>query len=69
MKIKINDNLIAIFTYIRSYEYYIVLIDFIQWCIDYSYYKELYSNWHIIYDLIQEHNSIHTQLAPEENSI
>lgn len=56
MKIKINDNLIAIFTYIKTYEYIIDLDDFIQWVIDYEYYKELYENWHIIRDLIKYHN-------------
>lgn len=64
MKIKINDNLIAIFTYIKSYEYLIVLDDFIQWCIDYGYYKEFYLNYHIIKDLIHDHNLTHTSYAP-----
>lgn len=56
MKIKLNDNLIAIFTYINNIEYRIDLDDFIQWCIDYEYYKELYLHWHLIKDLIKFHN-------------
>lgn len=64
MKIRINDNLKAIFTYIQSYDYYIVYIDFVQWCIDYGYYKEFYQNFHIIRDLINEHNTTHTDIEP-----
>lgn len=56
MKIKINDNLMAIFTYIHNNEYRIDLDDFIQYCIDYEYYKELYENWHIVRDCINYHN-------------
>lgn len=58
-KIKPNDNLIAIFTYIQSNEYYITLSDLLQFCIDYEYYKELYEHFHIIYQLVKEHNQDH----------
>lgn len=59
ISVKINDNLLAIFTYINSYEYKITYSEFVQWCIDYEYYKELYQNWHIVRDLLDEHNISH----------
>lgn len=56
MKVKLNDNLRAIYTYIQSCDHEIDLNDFIQYCIDYEYYKELYQNWHIIRDIIKYHD-------------
>lgn len=64
MRIKINDNLRAIYTYINSYEYKIILNDFIQWCFDYGYYKEFFLNFHVIKECIAEHNLTHTILEP-----
>lgn len=56
MKIKYNENLDAIYTYLRSYEYYVDILDLIQFCVDYEYYKELYENWHIVYQCLMDHN-------------
>lgn len=56
MKIKYNDNLNAIYTYLRSYEYYVDILDLIQFCVDYDYYRELYENWHIVYQCLIDHN-------------
>lgn len=61
-KIKFNENLAAIFTYLRSYEYHIDMIDLVQWCIDYGYYKELYENFHIINNCLFEHNIKYTSV-------
>lgn len=66
MKVKVNNNLIAIFTFIKSDVYYIELDYFLQWCIDYGYYKEFYLNYHIIKDLIFNHNLLYTNKRPEE---
>lgn len=56
LKIQINDNLKAIYEYLRSYEYYVDLRDLVQFCFDYEYYKELFENFHIIYKCLEEHN-------------
>ena len=56
LKVKVNENFIAILTYLQTYQHYIDLRDLVQWCIDYEYYKELYQNWHIIKDMLAEHN-------------
>lgn len=66
MNVKVNNNLIAIFTFIKSDIYFIDLDYFIQWCVDYGYYKEFYLNYHIIKDLIYNHNLIYTNKRPEE---
>lgn len=65
-KIKPNENLYAIFTYIQSnHEYFIPYNDLIQFCIDYEYYKELYEHFHIIRALLDEHNRIYTKTREE----
>lgn len=61
-KIKPNDNLFAIFTYINSCKYHVYLQELIQFCIDYEYYKELYENFHIVKSLLDEHNQIFTKI-------
>lgn len=58
IKVKINDNLHAILNYLRSYEYHIDLIDLVQWCDDFGYYKELYEHFHILYPVLIEHNRV-----------
>lgn len=55
-KIRFNDNLQAIYTYINSYKHYIDINDIVDWCIQYEYYKELYENFHIIKCCIEQHN-------------
>lgn len=67
MKIKVNDNLIAIYTYLRSYEYHVDLRDLVQFCIDYEYYDELYKNFHIIVRCLEEHNIEFTEYAPKHD--
>lgn len=56
MKIKVNDNLINIINFIRSNPEKLTFYEVIQYCIDYDQYKEVYQNYHIIKDLILEHN-------------
>lgn len=56
IRVKVNENLQAIFTYLRSYEYRVDLSELVSWCIDYDYYKELYEHFHIIYQMLIEHN-------------
>lgn len=63
-KIKPNENLFAIFTYIRSDEYRLNLDELVQFCIDYDYYKELYEHFHIIKQLVDEHNKTHFAVRP-----
>lgn len=65
LKIKFNENLAAIFTYLRSYEYHIDLMDLVQWCVDFGYYKELYENFHIVYQCLIEHNIKYTAVASD----
>ena len=65
IKIKFNENLAAIFTYLRSYEYHIDLMDLVQWCVDFGYYKELYENFHIVNQCLVEHNHKYTTVASE----
>lgn len=55
-KIKINDNLLAIFEYIRTYKHYIDVNELVKWCMDYEYYKELYENFHVIRSCLDDHN-------------
>lgn len=55
-KIKFNDNLQAIYTYITSYKHYIDINDLVDWCIQYEYYRELFENFHIIRCCIDQHN-------------
>lgn len=61
-KVKPNENLIAIFTYINTDEYFLSLQELINFCLDYEYYKELYENFHIIRQLLDEHNKVHTKI-------
>lgn len=63
-KIKPNDNLFAIFTYIREDEYRLNMDELVQFCIDYDYYKELYEHFHIIKQLVEEHNKNHLAVRP-----
>lgn len=56
LKIQVNDNLRAIYTYLNNYEYYVDLRDLVQFCFDYEYYKELFENFHIIFKCLEEHN-------------
>lgn len=65
LKIKFNENLAAIFTYLRSYEYHVDLLDLVQWCNDFGYYKELYENFHIVYQCLVEHNIKFTEIASD----
>lgn len=58
-KFKVNDNLKAIYDYLAHYEYRVELSDLIQFCFDYEYYKELYENFHIIYQVWVEHNRLY----------
>lgn len=67
-KIKPNDNLIAIYTYLRTYEYYVDLRDLIDWCIAFEYYKELYENFHIIVRCLEEHNIQYPKREPKRGS-
>lgn len=55
-KIRFNDNLQAIYTYITSYKHYIDINQLVDWCIQYEYYKELYENFHIIRACLDQHN-------------
>ena len=64
-KIKPNDNLVAIFTYIRSDQYHIDLMDLVDFCISFDYYKELYENFHIIYKCIEDHNEKYNGIRPK----
>lgn len=55
-KIKFNDNLQAIYTYISSYKHYIDINELVDWCIQYEYYRELYENFHVVKACIEDHN-------------
>lgn len=67
-KVKPNENLFAIFTYIKSDEYYLSLEELLQFCIDYEYYKEFYEHFHIIRALLEEHNATHHKIRDEKIS-
>lgn len=61
-KVKPNENLFAIFTYIREDPYFLSYEELVNFCIDYEYYKEFYEHFHIIRTLLDEHNKTHTKI-------
>lgn len=55
-KVGYTEDLNSIFNYINTSEKSVVLSELIQFCSDYDLYIELYMNYPIIKDFIDEHN-------------
>lgn len=60
-KVGMNEDLIAIFTYINTAPGIVLWQDLIQHCIDYDLYIELYMNIEIITKLLEQHNTMVVQ--------
>lgn len=60
-KVGMNEDLIAILTYINTAPALVLWQDLIQHCIDYDLYIELYMNIEIITKLLEQHNTIVVQ--------
>lgn len=56
MEYKLNPNLQAIITAIRTDIHYVDLLDLMDWCIEENYLKEYYTNFNLISSLVQQHN-------------
>lgn len=60
-KVGMNEDLIAILTYINTAPGIVLWQDLIQHCIDYDLYIELYMNIEIITKLLEQHNTMVVQ--------
>lgn len=60
-KVGMNEDLIAILTYINTAPGIVLWQDLIQHCIDYDLYIELYMNVEIISKLLEQHNEMVVQ--------
>lgn len=60
-KVGMNEDLIAILTYINTAPGIVLWQDLIQHCIDYDLYIELYMNIEIITKLLEQHNEMVVQ--------
>lgn len=60
-KVGMNEDLIAILTYINTAPGIVLWQDLIQHCIDYDLYIELYMNIEIITKLLEQHNAMVVQ--------
>lgn len=57
-KVGYTEDLNSIINYIKTSEKKVILADLIQFCVDYELFIELYMNYPIIHDLIDEHNKL-----------
>lgn len=55
-KVGYTEDLNSIINYIKTSEKTVWLADLIQFCVDYELFIELYMNYPMIHDLIDEHN-------------
>lgn len=63
-KVGYTEDLNSIINYINTSEKKVYLSDLIQFCVDYELFVELYMNYPIIHDLIDEHNKKVSSVPP-----
>lgn len=67
-KVGYTEDLNSIINYINTSEKSVYLSDLIQFCVDYELFIELYMNYPIIHDLINEHNK-KVSSVPSDNLV
>ena len=57
-KVGYTEDLNSIINYVKTSDKYVTIADVIQFCVDYELFIELYMNYPIIHDLINEQNQL-----------